>query len=57
LAEILAAEGVKVPVTLHETPANAYDAAREGAGESDKIIVFGSFLTVSDVMAHLQARN
>ena len=57
LAEILAAEGVKVPVTLHETPANAYDAAREGAGESDKIVVFGSFLTVSDVMAHLQARN
>ncbi len=50
LAAILAAEGVKAPVDLHDTPALAFKAAREQAGEADKIAVFGSFLTVSEVM-------
>jgi dihydrofolate synthase/folylpolyglutamate synthase len=57
LAAILAAEGVTAPVFLHDSPSRAYDAAREEAGEGDKIVVFGSFLTVSEVMAHLQARK
>ncbi|TAK84563.1 MAG: bifunctional tetrahydrofolate synthase/dihydrofolate synthase [Betaproteobacteria bacterium] len=35
------------------SPAAAFAAARERAGESDKIVVFGSFLTVGDVIAWL----
>lgn len=55
LAEILAAEGVDSPVDLHESPASAFDAAKGQAVEADKIAVFGSFLTVADVMQHLSA--
>jgi dihydrofolate synthase/folylpolyglutamate synthase len=33
------------------TPAEAYVAARDRVGENDRIIVFGSFLTVAGVMA------
>lgn len=57
LAAILAAEGVKSPVDLYASPALAFDAAREQAGEADKIAVFGSFLTVAEVMQHLSARR
>jgi dihydrofolate synthase/folylpolyglutamate synthase len=32
----------------------AFAAARERAGEGDKIVVFGSFLTVGEVMAWLK---
>lgn len=53
LAAVLAAEGVKAPFDLHATPALAFKAAREQAGEADKIAVFGSFLTVSNVMQSL----
>ncbi len=35
------------------SPAAAFASARERAGESDKIVVFGSFLTVGDVIAWL----
>jgi dihydrofolate synthase/folylpolyglutamate synthase len=34
-----------------ETPAQAYAAACSGAGENDRIVVFGSFHTVADVLA------
>jgi dihydrofolate synthase/folylpolyglutamate synthase len=54
LAAILADEKVNVPIDLHETPALAFQAAREQAGEADKIAVFGSFLTVTDVMQSLR---
>ena len=37
------------------TPAEAYAAARDRVGENDRIIVFGSFLTVAGVMAARQA--
>jgi dihydrofolate synthase/folylpolyglutamate synthase len=57
LAEILRAEGIKAPVELHETPAQAFEAARVQAGETDKIAVFGSFLTVAAIMQHLAARG
>jgi len=40
-------------VGKYASPAAAFAAARERAGESDKIVVFGSFLTVADVMAWL----
>jgi len=57
LAAILVAAGVRSPVDLHETPAQAFEAAREQAGEADKIAVFGSFHTVAEVMQHLSAKR
>jgi dihydrofolate synthase/folylpolyglutamate synthase len=36
------------------SPAEAFAAALERAGEGDKIVVFGSFLTVGEVMAWLK---
>ena len=56
LAAILAAEGIKASADLHDSPVQAFEAARRQAGEADKIVVFGSFLTVADVMQHLAAR-
>ena len=52
-ADELAAH-VQGSVHRHATPAQAFAAAREAAGEGDKIVVFGSFLTVADVMAWLK---
>ena len=37
-----------------ESPTQAFAAAMERAGEGDKIVVFGSFLTVGEVMAWLK---
>ena len=37
-----------------DSPASAFQAARAVAGEDDKIVVFGSFFTVADVMAWLK---
>ena len=36
------------------TPSAAFEAAKARAGEGDKIVVFGSFLTVGEVMAWLK---
>jgi dihydrofolate synthase/folylpolyglutamate synthase len=38
---------------LFDSPAAAFAAARARASEGDKIVVFGSFLTVAEVMAWL----
>jgi len=38
---------------LHDSPATAFRKAKEEAGEGDKIVVFGSFLTVGEVIAWL----
>jgi dihydrofolate synthase/folylpolyglutamate synthase len=38
---------ISTPVAMHETVADALSAARSEAGENDKIVVFGSFLTVA----------
>lgn len=38
---------------LFDGPAEAFRSARERAREDDRIIVFGSFLTVADVMRYL----
>jgi len=43
----------KSSIQLHASAANAFAAAREQANENDKIVVFGSFLTVGDVKAWL----
>jgi dihydrofolate synthase/folylpolyglutamate synthase len=52
-----AAEALKkeIPGEAHlfGSPAEAFSAARAAAAESDKIVVFGSFLTVAEVMAWL----
>jgi dihydrofolate synthase/folylpolyglutamate synthase len=54
LAARLAALSVeKSSIHTHESPAQAFVAAREGASENDKIVVFGSFLTVGEVKAWL----
>jgi dihydrofolate synthase/folylpolyglutamate synthase len=50
LAQVLRKAGVNA-VREFETPANAYAAACSGAGENDRIVVFGSFHTVADVIA------
>jgi len=44
-----------LPVGSHlfDSPAQAFAAAKAVAGENDKIVVFGSFLTVAEVMAWL----
>ena len=39
---------------LHDSPQSAFEAALKRAGEGDKIVVFGSFLTVGEVMAWLK---
>jgi dihydrofolate synthase/folylpolyglutamate synthase len=57
LAEHLGAAGVGVPVLRHASPAEAFSAAAESASQDDKIVVFGSFLTVSEVMAWLKRRT
>ena len=41
------------PAFLHASPARAFAAAAEEADENDKIVVFGSFLTVADTLAWL----
>jgi dihydrofolate synthase / folylpolyglutamate synthase len=54
LATQLAALGVaRASMHEHASPAQAFAAARESAGENDKLVVFGSFLTVGEVKAWL----
>ena len=48
LAGIFLELKIKTPVTEHDSVAEALAAARKEAGENDKIVVFGSFLTVAD---------
>jgi dihydrofolate synthase/folylpolyglutamate synthase len=48
LFEILKKENIAAPAAQHASVAAALAAARKEAGEGDKIVVFGSFLTVAD---------
>jgi len=57
LAKALADVGVGTPVFEHESPATAFAAAQREAAQGDKIVVFGSFLTVADAMADLEAQR
>jgi len=50
LARALVQAGVEAPAAQHASVAEAFSAARGQAGENDKIVVFGSFLTVAEVM-------
>ena len=55
LARSLEAAGVATPRAEFTGVRQAFTAAREWAGENDKIVVFGSFLTVADAMRALAA--
>jgi len=55
LAEALSGAGVAGEVPRFKSPREAYAAARKRAGENDRIVVFGSFHTVADVMAVIDA--
>ena len=54
LAEKLAAHGLGDRFSRHMSIANAYAAAREKAGENDRILVFGSFYTVAEILRLFQ---
>lgn len=43
--------GKRAQFSCHESPAAAFAAARGQAQDNDRIVVFGSFLTVADVLA------
>jgi dihydrofolate synthase/folylpolyglutamate synthase len=49
------APAVKISITTFATPAAAYADALRRAGQNDRIVVFGSFLTVAGVMQARQA--
>ncbi len=54
LHDTLVSLGVKATqIDTYDNPASAYAAARKNAGESDRIVAFGSFLTVADVLRDL----
>ncbi len=53
LALKLAECGAANPAQTFDTPIQAFRYAQEKAGENDRILVFGSFLTVAAVLQHL----
>lgn len=57
LAERIAAAGVTQASRCFGSPAEAFAAARKEAAEGDRIVVFGSFLTVADVLAAIRAER
>jgi dihydrofolate synthase/folylpolyglutamate synthase len=57
LAAALQAAGVTAPAAEHASVAVALAAAQDEAGEGDKILAFGSFFTVAEAMAQLQAQR
>jgi dihydrofolate synthase/folylpolyglutamate synthase len=48
LFSVISELNIKEPATRHASVAEALAAAKKQAGENDKIVVFGSFLTVAD---------
>ncbi len=55
LAGKLAAHGLAGRFSCHVSIASAYAAAREKAGENDRILVFGSFYTVAEILQLIQS--
>ncbi len=55
LADALARAGAAGDVLSFRSPLDAYVAARKRANENDRIVVFGSFHTVADVMHGIEA--
>lgn len=58
-AGVIPGEGVDADRTIScfASPREAFAAAQERAGENDRIVVFGSFLTVADVLAARGGRS
>ncbi len=56
LGEKLRSSGLEGKFSLHTSVGFAYAAAREKASENDRILVFGSFGTVAEVMSVLKVR-
>lgn len=57
LAAILAKLGAGVAARCFASPVAALAYAQENAGDDDRILVFGSFLTVADAMRSLSREN
>lgn len=57
LAALIAAGGLGGTVSCHDSPAEALRAARGAAGESDRILAFGSFYTVAGALQALRAKH
>jgi len=59
IAELLlaagVAEGAGKSITEHKTISDAYFAAREAASADDRILAFGSFLTVAETLRAIRA--
>lgn len=55
LAEAISGADAAAEVARFDSPRGAYAAARKRAGENDRIVVFGSFHTVAEVMAVINA--
>jgi len=51
IAAGVAPDGAKASIECHASPSAALAAARSRAGANDRIVVFGSFLTVADILA------
>jgi len=57
VAAMLDKNGLTGHYTRHTSIASAYDAARDNAGENDRILAFGSFYTVADLLKHIDRTN
>jgi dihydrofolate synthase/folylpolyglutamate synthase len=55
LAGKLETHGLGDRFSRHVSVAKAYAAAREKAGENDRILVFGSFYTVAEILQLIQS--
>ncbi len=51
LGEALQLAGIHAPASLHADPVSAYRAACTNARPHDRVVVFGSFYTVSDILS------
>lgn len=57
LAEIATAMDLQPTVTTFTDPGAAFNAAQAGAKEGDRIVAFGSFLTVAGVMQAVETKR
>jgi len=57
LAETIRAAELGGEVICHDSPGAAFTAAKGSAGESDRILAFGSFLTVAGALEIIQAER
>lgn len=55
LVQSLRQAGVDGPIASLPDARAAFDAARDAAGAADRVVVFGSFYTVGDILAHLDS--